>query len=284
MRELDWDDIERTSGLTPDALTEVAHEYAKAKAVIAHYGMGLTQHRLGVQNVRMVVNLLLLRGNIGKPGAGPSPIRGHSNVQGQRTVGITENPELAPLDKLAEQFHFEPPRNEGMATVDACRGVIEGKVRAVLQLGGNLVRSVPDRDAIEPAWRKLRLTVGIATKLNRSHLVHGGVSYILPCLSRIEIDEREGVPQAVSMEDSTGCMHDSRGVARPAGDRLLAEPANRGRYRRGNTRRTHRSYLASLEQRLRIGSRCNRANAGARRRRPAVVHIAQRQPVQYDDL
>jgi anaerobic selenocysteine-containing dehydrogenase len=146
-------------------------------------------------------------------------------VQGQRTVGITENPELAPLDKLAEQFHFEPPRNEGMATVDACRGVIEGKVRAVLQLGGNLVRSVPDRDAIEPAWRKLRLTVGIATKLNRSHLVHGGVSYILPCLSRIEIDEREGVPQAVSMEDSTGCMHDSRGVARPAGDRLLAEPA-----------------------------------------------------------
>lgn len=225
MRDMKWQDIERVSGLARDALTEVAREYAKAKAVIAHYGMGLTQHRLGVQNVRMLVNLLLLRGNIGKPGAGPSPIRGHSNVQGQRTVGITEKPKLAPLDKLAEQFRFEPPRHEGMATVDACRGVIDGRVRAVVQLGGNLVRSVPDRDAIEPAWRKLRLTVGIATKLNRSHLVHGQVSYILPCLSRIEIDERGGVPQAVSMEDSTGCMHGSRGVAQPASDRLLSEPA-----------------------------------------------------------
>jgi molybdopterin-dependent oxidoreductase alpha subunit len=225
VREMSWEQIESTSGLTREALTGVADEYARANAVIAHFGMGLTQHRLGVQNVRMVVNLLLLRGNIGKPGAGPSPIRGHSNVQGQRTVGITEKPALAPLDKLAEQFLFEPPRNEGMSTVDACRGVIDGNVRTVLQLGGNLVRSVPDRYAIEPAWRKLRLTVGIATKLNRSHLVHGEVSYILPCLSRIEIDERAGVAQAVSMEDSTGCMHGSRGVATPASDRLLSEPA-----------------------------------------------------------
>jgi formate dehydrogenase major subunit len=225
VRETRWEAIESASGLTREALTGVAEEYARANAVIAHYGMGLTQHRLGVQNVRMVVNLLLLRGNIGKPGAGPSPIRGHSNVQGQRTVGITEKPSLAPLDKLAEQFRFEPPRNEGMATVDACRGVIDGKVRAVIQLGGNLVRSVPDRYAIEPAWRKLRLTVGIATKLNRSHLVHGEVSYILPCLSRVEIDERAGVAQAVSIEDSTGCMHGSRGVVQPASDRLLSEPA-----------------------------------------------------------
>ncbi|HEY3599738.1 MAG TPA: FdhF/YdeP family oxidoreductase [Paraburkholderia sp.] len=225
VRDTSWRDIERASGLTREALTSAADEYARAQAVIAHYGMGLTQHRLGVQNVRMLMNLLLLRGNIGKPGAGPSPIRGHSNVQGQRTVGITEKPALAPLDKLAEQYRFEPPRHEGMATVDACKGIVQGKVHAVLQLGGNLVRSVPDRYAVEPAWRKLRLTVSIATKLNRSHLVHGEVSYILPCLSRIEIDERGGVAQAVSVEDSTGCMHGSRGVAQPASDRLLSEPA-----------------------------------------------------------
>ncbi|CAB3787330.1 FdhF/YdeP family oxidoreductase [Paraburkholderia fynbosensis] len=225
VRSARWDELEHLCGLSRAALTAAADEYMRAKAVIIHYGMGLTQHRLGVQNVRMVVNLLLLRGNIGKPGAGPSPIRGHSNVQGQRTVGITEKPELAPLDKLAEQYHFEPPRTQGMATVDACKGVINGKVRAVFQLGGNLVRSVPDRYIIEPAWRKLRLTVNIATKLNRSHLVHGEVSYLLPCLSRIEIDERMGRPQAVSMEDSTGCMHGSRGVAQPASDRLLSEQA-----------------------------------------------------------
>jgi molybdopterin-dependent oxidoreductase alpha subunit len=225
VRNVTWEDLELASGLTRAALTEAADEYMRANAVIIHYGMGLTQHRMGVQNVRMIVNLLLLRGNIGKLGAGPSPIRGHSNVQGQRTVGVTEKPELAPLDKLASQYHFEPPRTQGMATVDACKAVIDGKVRAVFQLGGNLVRSVPDRYAIEPAWRKLRLTVNIATKLNRSHLVHGEVSYLLPCLSRIEIDKRMGKAQAVSMEDSTGCMHGSHGVAQPASDRLLSEPA-----------------------------------------------------------
>ncbi|WP_042305781.1 FdhF/YdeP family oxidoreductase [Paraburkholderia terrae] len=225
VRDIGWEELEQASGLPRQALMAAADEYMRAKAVIAHFGMGLTQHRMGVQNVRMIVNLLLLRGNIGKPGAGPSPIRGHSNVQGQRTVGITEKPSLAPLDKLAGQYHFEPPRHEGMATVDACKGVIDGRVRAVMQLGGNLVRSVPDRYAIEPAWRKLRLTVHVATKLNRSHLVHGEVSYLLPCLSRIEVDTRLGKPQAVSMEDSTGCMHGSRGVALPASDRLLSEQA-----------------------------------------------------------
>ncbi len=218
-----WEDITRESGLTRAALTEAARVYGEAKAVIAHFGMGLTQHRHGVQNVRMVANLLLLRGNMGKPGAGASPIRGHSNVQGQRTVGITEKPELAPLDKLAAQYRFKPPREKGLDTVGACRGIIDGSVRAVVQLGGNLVRSVPDRYAVEPAWRKLRLTVGIATKLNRSHLVHGAVSYVLPCLSRIEIDQRASGPQAVSMEDSTGCFHGSRGVADPAAPDLLSE-------------------------------------------------------------
>jgi len=219
-----WEDITCVSGLTRAALTEAAVAYGNAKAVIAHFGMGLTQHRHGVQNVRMVANLLMLRGNLGKPGAGASPIRGHSNVQGQRTVGITEKPELAPLDKLASQYGFEPPREKGLDTVGACRGIIDGSVQAVVQLGGNLVRSVPDRYVVEPAWRKLRLTVGITTKLNRSHLVHGAISYVLPCLSRIEIDQRAQGAQSVSMEDSTGCFHGSRGVAEPAGPELLSEP------------------------------------------------------------
>jgi molybdopterin-dependent oxidoreductase alpha subunit len=224
VRETSWDDIERISGLTRTALEEAAAEYMKAKAVIIHYGMGITQHRMGVQNVRMLCNLLLLRGNVGKPGAGPSPIRGHSNVQGQRTVGITEKPELAPLDQLAKQFSFEPPRKKGMNTVEAFEAMIRGDVRVVISLGGNLVRSVPDRLRIEPAWQRLRLTVGIATKMNRSHLVHGEISYILPCLSRIEIDRQVAGEQVVSMEDSTTCIHGSRGVAEPASEHLRSEP------------------------------------------------------------
>jgi molybdopterin-dependent oxidoreductase alpha subunit len=219
-----WSEIERISGLPRAALLEAAEEYMRASAVMAHYGMGLTQHRLGVQNVRMICNLLLLRGNIGKPGAGPSPIRGHSNVQGQRTVGVTEKPELAPLDQLAKQFSFEPPRKPGMNTVEAFEAMLEGKVNAVLNLGGNLVRSVPDRSRTEPAWGRLRLTVNVATKLNRSPLVHGEHAYILPCLSRIEIDRQASGEQAVSMEDSTGCMHGSRGVTEPASDKARSEP------------------------------------------------------------
>ncbi|MBW0446491.1 FdhF/YdeP family oxidoreductase [bacterium M00.F.Ca.ET.228.01.1.1] len=223
-REVSWADIESVSGLPRDAMEAAAAEYIKANAVMIHYGMGLTQHRLGVQNVRMVCNLLLLRGNIGKPGAGPSPVRGHSNVQGQRTVGITEKPELAPLDKLASQFSFEPPRKKGLNTVEAFEAMLKGEVKGVFNLGGNLVRSVPDRLRIEPAWRGLRLNVNVATKLNRSHLVHGEVSYILPCLSRIEIDRQASGEQAVSMEDSTSCMHGSRGVAEPASENIRSEP------------------------------------------------------------
>ena len=224
VRQAQWADIERASGLMRADIERAADEYMKANAVIVHYGMGLTQHRLGVQNVRMLCNFLLLRGNIGKPGAGPSPIRGHSNVQGQRTVGITEKPELAPLDKLAQQFSFEPPRTKGMNTVEAFEAMIKGEVAAVFNLGGNLVRSVPDRSRTEPAWARLRLTVNVATKLNRSHLVHGAVAYILPCLSRIEIDRQENGEQAVSMEDSTGCMHGSHGVTEPVSPDIRSEP------------------------------------------------------------
>jgi formate dehydrogenase major subunit len=225
VRATGWDAIDRESGLKRAALEEAARVYMSARAVIGVYGMGLTQHRKGVQNVQMLVNLLLLRGNIGKAGAGICPVRGHSNVQGQRTVGITEKPELAPLDKLAEQYGFEPPRDKGMNTVEACEALRDGKLEALVSLGGNLVRAVPEHALLEPAWRALPLTVHIATKLNRSHLVHGKVSYLLPCLGRIEIDRQNGVEQALSIEDSTGCMHGSRGHAEPAANTLLSEPA-----------------------------------------------------------
>jgi len=224
-RGTSWADIERVSGLAREALEQVAATYAQANAVMGIYGMGLTQHVAGVQNVQMVINLLLLRGNIGKPGAGVCAVRGHSNVQGQRTVGITEKPELAPLDKLKELYGFEPPRHEGYTTVTACEAMISGKVKAFVALGGNMVRAAPEQPVVEAAWRKLRLTVAVATKLNRSHVVHGEVAYLLPCLGRIEIDEQETGPQAVSMESSLAHFHGSRGQVKPASPHLLSEPA-----------------------------------------------------------
>jgi molybdopterin-dependent oxidoreductase alpha subunit len=224
-RQTTWEDIERESGLSRDDLATAAETYALAEQTIAIYGMGLTQHRLGVQNVRMLCNLLLLKGNIGKPGAGACPVRGHSNVQGQRTVGITEKPELAPLDRLKELYDFEPPRDKGLATVDACQGVIDGTVKAFIGLGGNFVRAVPDTDRIEPAWRNLDLTVQIATKLNRGHLINGRAAFLLPCLGRIERDVQGSGAQIVSMEDSTSRIHASRGRVEPASEDLLSEPA-----------------------------------------------------------
>jgi molybdopterin-dependent oxidoreductase alpha subunit len=223
-RERRWDELERASGLSRAAMAATADVYMKSNAVIACYGMGITQHKHGVETVKMVVNLLLLRGNIGKPGAGICPIRGHSNVQGQRTVGISEKTKLVPLDKLAECYGFEPPRWDGLTTVDACKGMIEGEVRGFVSLGGNFLRAAPERSLMEPAWSKLRLSVQIATKLNRSHIVPGEVSYLLPCLGRIEIDAQASGPQAVSMEDSTACIHGSRGQREPIGDNLLSEP------------------------------------------------------------
>jgi len=220
-----WGDIERESGLERAALEQAAAEYARATRVIGIYGMGLTQHRRGVENVQMVSNLLLLKGNIGKPGAGICPVRGHSNVQGQRTVGITEKPELAPLDKLEKRYGFAAPRDKGLNTVATCKGVLDGSVTAFVGLGGNFVRAVPETGLIEAAWCKLPLTVQIATKLNRSHLIHGKVSYLLPCRGRIEIDRQVSGPQSVAVEDSTGCMHGSRGVAEPASPHLLSEQA-----------------------------------------------------------
>ncbi len=222
-RHCSWEHLERESGLSRAAIEAAAEVYGRSERVIGIYGMGLTQHRAGVEAVQMLVNLLLLRDNVGKPGAGICPVRGHSNVQGQRTVGITERPELVPLDRLAKQYAFEPPREQGMNTVEACEAVIGGRVSAFVMLGGNFVRAIPEGERMEQAWKKLRLTVSISTKLNRSHLVHGEVSYILPCLGRTEIDRQASGRQAVSIEDSTGFFHASRGFQPPASTQLLSE-------------------------------------------------------------
>jgi molybdopterin-dependent oxidoreductase alpha subunit len=182
MRLFQWPHIEACSGLTRVAIESATKVYRDAKAVIACYGMGLTQHRSGVLAIQMLSNLLLLRGNIGKPGAGIFPVRGHSNVQGQRTVGITEKPELVPLDRLAEQYGFDPPRKRGLNTIEACEGVRDRSVKAFISLGGNFIRAIPETDIMERAWRNLALTVQIVTKLNRGAVIHGKSAYLLPCL------------------------------------------------------------------------------------------------------
>jgi len=180
MDHFQWPEIEACSGLTRAAIESATRVYRNARAVIACYGMGLTQHRSGVLAIQMLSNLLLMRGNIGKPGAGIFPVRGHSNVQGQRTVGITEKPDLVPLDRIAQQYGFDPPRERGLDTVGTCEAVRSGSVKAFIGLGGNFIRAVPETDLMERAWRRLRLTVQIATKLNRGALIHGGAAYLLP--------------------------------------------------------------------------------------------------------
>ncbi|RJF75805.1 FdhF/YdeP family oxidoreductase [Rhodopseudomonas palustris] len=225
VRATSWQQIEAESGLSRAAIEAAAQVYVEADRVIGIYGMGLTQHVHGFDNVAMLLNLLLLKGNIGRDGTGISPVRGHSNVQGQRTVGISEKPELVPLDKMAEQFGFTPPRDKGMNTVEACHGLLESKVKAFIGLGGNFVRAIPDQEVLEKAWTRMQLTVQIATKLNRSHLVNGKVAYLLPCLGRTEQDVQASGPQAVTMEDTFSCIQGSIGLRQPASANLKSELA-----------------------------------------------------------
>ena len=225
VRAIGWDEIERESGLSREALKEAADVYIDAKKVIGIYGMGLTQHVKGFDNLAAYVNLMLLRGNIGREGAGLSPVRGHSNVQGQRTVGIADKPELVPMDKLKELYGFDPPTEHGLTTVTACEGIIDGSVQAFIGLGGNFARAIPEQEKVEAAWARMRLTVQIATKLNRSHLVNGAVAYLLPCLGRSERDEQASGAQYVSMEDTFSHIHASLGKHPPASDTLLSEMA-----------------------------------------------------------
>ena len=224
-RRTAWDEIAALSGLPITALRAAADVFMRAKRVIGVYGMGLTQHKHGIENVEMLVNLLLLGGHIGRVGAGVCPVRGHSNVQGQRTVGISEKPELVPLDRLAEQYGFEPPRMKGLNTIETCEGILDGSVRAFIGLGGNFLRAVPDTARMEQAWSRQRLTVQIATKLNRGQLFTGDVAYILPCLGRTELDMQATGRQAVSIEDSTSCIHGSVGDQKPASPALRSEAA-----------------------------------------------------------
>ena len=224
LRETGWAEIIEASGLPRASLEAAAATFAKAKAVIAIYGMGLTQHKLGVDSIRTLVNLLLMGGHIGKPGSGICPIRGHSNVQGQRTVGISEKVDLVPLDCLAQQYGFEPPREDGLATVESCEAIIAGSVRAFIGLGGNFVRAIPERELMEAKWNGIDLSVQIATKLNRCHLIPGTTTYLLPTMVRSEIDEQASGPQIVTVEDSTTRIHSSRGKWKPAAETLLSEP------------------------------------------------------------
>jgi len=220
-----WEEIERESALSRADLEEAADVYIAAHRTIFMYGMGLTQHVHGFENLAMLVNMALMKGNIGRDGTGVSPVRGHSNVQGQRTVGISEKPELVPLDTIAELFGFEPPRHKGLNTVEACEKILTGEVKAFIGLGGNFVRAIPEREKMEDAWTRMRLTVQIATKLNRSHLINGKVAYLLPCLGRSEEDMQESGPQKVTMEDSLSCIHGSFGKNTPASPDLLSEVA-----------------------------------------------------------
>lgn len=193
--------------------------------MIGVYGMGLTQHTHGALNVAMLVNLLLLRGNIGRPGAGCCPVRGHSNVQGQRTVGIAEKVELVPIDKIEKLFGFTVPKKDGLTIVDAVQGLFDESVKAFVCLGGNLLRAVPDQARMEQAWSKQDLSVMISTKLNRSHLFPARAAYILPCLGRSEIDRQATGEQAVSVEDSFSMISGSTGKRKPASPHLKSELA-----------------------------------------------------------
>jgi formate dehydrogenase major subunit len=225
LRSTTWDDILRLSGLAREQIERMATIYMKAKAVIVCYGMGITQHRRGSENVQQIVNLLLLRGNFGKPGAGICPVRGHSNVQGDRTVGIDEKPKPEMLDRIEEVFGFAPPRAHGHAVVDAIGAMIDGRAKVFIGLGGNFVAAVPDRPIAEAAMRRLRLTVAISTKLNRGHLVHGEQALILPCLARSDIDMQAGGRQSVTVEDSMSMVHASSGLVRPPSEHLKSEVA-----------------------------------------------------------
>ncbi|MEU9025819.1 FdhF/YdeP family oxidoreductase [Actinomadura sp. NPDC048394] len=225
VRGLDWDDVLEATGLTRGEIAATLGDVLAAKRIVVCWAMGLTQHRNSVPTIREVVNFLLLRGNIGRPGAGVCPVRGHSNVQGDRTMGIYEKPKPEFLDALAAEFAFEPPREHGLDTVDAIRAMRDGKAKVFFGMGGNFVRATPDSEVTERALRSCRLTAQVSTKLNRSHAVTGEIALILPTLGRTERDERASGPQFVSVEDSMGMVHASRGRLAPASEHLLSEVA-----------------------------------------------------------
>jgi molybdopterin-dependent oxidoreductase alpha subunit len=220
-----WDDVEAQSGLARGEIESAADVYVESRATIVCWAMGITQHENAVDNVIAISNLLLLKGNVGRPGAGPCPVRGHSNVQGDRTMGITARPRADFLDALEAEFGFTAPRAPGLDVVESIRAMAEGRVRVFVAMGGNFLAASPDTALVAEAMGRTALNVHVATKLNRSHLVRGGEVMIWPCLGRSERDVQATGPQFVTVEDSMSVVHASRGRGRPASPHLRSEPA-----------------------------------------------------------
>ncbi|MBV1775177.1 FdhF/YdeP family oxidoreductase [Burkholderiaceae bacterium DAT-1] len=220
-----WDRIEAESGLSRAHIERAAQIYMHSNATLITWCMGITHHEYAVATIQTIVNLLLLKGNIGKPGAGAVPVRGHSNVQGDRTQGITVKPSPAWLANLQREFGFTPPAEPGLDAVATAEALIRGELQGFLSLGGNFAAAAPDSPRICEGMSRAHLTVHIATKLNRSHLYPGSVGLILPCLGRTEIDMRKGQAQFVSVEDSMSMVHQSAGINLPASPQLMSEPA-----------------------------------------------------------
>ncbi|MGK4578657.1 FdhF/YdeP family oxidoreductase [Kitasatospora sp. HPMI-4] len=220
-----WEEIERQSAISRADILKAARIYRDADRSIFSWCLGVTQHEQGVSAAREIINLLLLRGNLGREGAGPSPVRGHSNVQGNRTCGIDHRPTEEFLDRLAAVCGIDPPRKHGLDTVGTLQAMHRGDLKVFIGMGGNFALAVPDSPHTYEALRGCDLTVQVSTKLNRSHLVHGRQALILPCLGRTEKDHQRGGLQSTSVEDSMSMVHLSVGMKKPASPHLLSEPA-----------------------------------------------------------
>lgn len=220
-----WDEILANGGLSLEELERAAHIYSRSNATIICWAMGITQHRHSVATIQEITNLQLLRGQIGRPGAGLCPVRGHSNVQGDRTMGIDDNPSADFLDTLERHFEMPMPREAGVNVVKAIEAMLEGKIKVFIGLGGNFAQATPDSARTHGALRNCDLTVQISTKLNRSHLVTGKRALILPCLGRTDIDMQAAGAQAVTVEDSFSMVHASFGQLKPLSSEMRSEPA-----------------------------------------------------------
>ncbi|MFB7992984.1 FdhF/YdeP family oxidoreductase [Streptomyces sp. NPDC056002] len=224
-RQVTWEHIHDATGLSREEIDEVFERVLKAESVIVCWAMGLTQHKHGVPSIREVINFLMLRGNIGKPGAGACPVRGHSNVQGDRTMGVWERMPQKFLDSLGKEFGFTPPSHHGLDAVDGIRAMYEKRAKFFLGVAGNFVRATPDSEITEQAMRNCSLTAHVSTKLNRSHTVCGETALILPTLGRSDKDFQAGGEQFITVEDSMSDVHASRGKLPPASPHLLSEVA-----------------------------------------------------------
>jgi molybdopterin-dependent oxidoreductase alpha subunit len=224
VKKYDLDYLLQVSGIPLSQIKEVVNHLKNKSKIIICWAMGITQHKNAVDTIKEIVNLLLLKGSIGKPGAGTCPVRGHSNVQGDRTVGIFDKPHEKLLDQIKKVYGFEPPREHGYDVIKSIEAMNEGKAKVFFAMGGNFLSATPDTNYTAEGLRKCDLTVHVSTKLNRSHLVHGKEALILPCLGRSDKDEHDGLTHFVSCENSTGVVQMSKGILKPVSDDLLSEP------------------------------------------------------------